>query len=117
MRKSVLAFGTVSAVLAGIISGDVRAAPASASAGFQSVLDKIGVVENVQYIYRGRMHCWYDEGWHGPGWYWCGYRLREGLGWGGERGWNGWENRERREKRAERRERHERREEHRENRR
>lgn len=30
-------------------------------------------------------HCWYrgasksgPDHWHGPGWYWCGYRLRHG---------------------------------------
>jgi hypothetical protein len=113
MRKFVLALGTASALLAGVTSGDVRAAPASTSGGFQSVLGEIGLVENVQYLYGGRRHCWYDDGWHGPGWYWCGYRLRQGLGWGGERGWNGWERREIREERGERRERREERREYR----
>jgi hypothetical protein len=104
MRSFVLAFGTASALLAGVVGGDVRAAPAITSGGFQAVLGEIGLVENVQYLYGGRRHCWYDDGWHGPGWYWCGYRLRQGLGWGGERGWNGWERRELREERGERRE-------------
>ncbi len=35
----------------------------------------------------GRQYCWYDGGWRGPGWYWCGYANRYGYGWGGPRGW------------------------------
>ena len=104
MRKFILGCGTASALLAGMISGDVLATPSSSSAGFQYGLGGTDLVENVQYIYRGRKHCWYDNGWHGPGWYWCGYHHRRGLGWGGERGWNRWEHQERREERGERRE-------------
>ena len=103
MRNFVLTVGTASALLAGMMSGNVQAAPAGASSGFQSALGE-GLVENVQYIYGGRNYCWYDDGWHGPGWYWCGYRLRQGFGWGGERGWNRWERHERREEWRERRE-------------
>jgi hypothetical protein len=48
-------------------------------------------LENVQlYVYGGRNYCWYDAGWEGPGWYWCGYAWRGGYGWGGLYGWNGW---------------------------
>jgi hypothetical protein len=108
MRRLLLAFGTASTLLAGTMSGEVRAAPVSTFGGFQSALGEIGLVENVQYVFRGRRHCWYDDGWNGPGWYWCGYRLRHGFGWGGERGWNRWERREWRgdwrERREERRE-------------
>jgi len=53
-------------------------------AGDQPTLDK------VQFIYLGRRHCWYDGGWRGPGWYWCGYAWRTGYGWGGGYGWRGW---------------------------
>src|SRR5258708_92267 len=42
-----------------------------------------GNIENVQYYFGGRQFCWYPAGWHGPGWYWCGYAFRRGLGWGG----------------------------------
>ncbi|MDB5495434.1 MAG: hypothetical protein JWP86_2771, partial [Phenylobacterium sp.] len=42
------------------------------------------------YLFGGRHYCWYDSAWSGPGWYWCGYAWRDGLGWGGPRGWNGW---------------------------
>src|SRR5580700_9580259 len=39
------------------------------------------------YFWGGRSYCWYDGGWHGPGWYWCGYAGRVGWGWGGPIGW------------------------------
>jgi hypothetical protein len=42
------------------------------------------------YIWAGRNYCWYDGGWHGPGWYWCGYAGRVGWGWGGPIGWHNW---------------------------
>ena len=47
-------------------------------------------VEQVQFIFGGRNYCWYDDGWRGPGFYWCGYAWRRGLGWGGGMGWHGW---------------------------
>jgi len=49
------------------------------------------VVERVQlYIWAGRHYCWYEGGWDGPGFYWCGYAWRRGWGWGGPWGWRGW---------------------------
>jgi hypothetical protein len=42
------------------------------------------------FVYKGHKHCWYDQGWKGPGWYWCGYDKREGKGWGGGEGFQGW---------------------------
>src|SRR5205807_3148103 len=42
------------------------------------------------YWYEGHRHCWYDFGWHGPGWYWCGENLNRGIGWGGPIGWHFW---------------------------
>jgi hypothetical protein len=48
------------------------------------------VVEKAQYVYYGRNYCWYDGGWRGAGWYWCGYAGRRGFGWGGAAGWRGW---------------------------
>jgi hypothetical protein len=47
-------------------------------------------MEQVQFIFGGRNYCWYDYGWRGPGFYWCGYAMRRGLGWGGGAGWHGW---------------------------
>jgi hypothetical protein len=52
--------------------------------------DTLNVVEQSQFIYGGRNYCWYPDGWRGPGWYWCGYHLRRGFGWGGPVGWRGW---------------------------
>lgn len=47
-------------------------------------------VEKVQFVFHDHNYCWYDGGWKGPGWYWCGYALRRGYGWGGVEGWHGW---------------------------
>jgi hypothetical protein len=47
-------------------------------------------IEKAQFIFGGQNYCWYDDGWRGPGWYWCGYANRSGLGWGGGVGWHGW---------------------------
>lgn len=47
-------------------------------------------VERAQFFFGGRDYCWYDDGWHGPGFYWCGYAFRTGFGWGGGYGWHGW---------------------------
>lgn len=48
------------------------------------------LIQPVQFRYGDRDYCWYPDGWHGPGWYWCGYGARVGFGWGGPIGWNGW---------------------------
>ena len=42
------------------------------------------------YFWGGQRYCWYDDAWNGPGWYYCGYAWRQGLGWGGPYGWNRW---------------------------
>ena len=47
-------------------------------------------IEQAQFIFGGRNYCWYDDGWQGPGYYWCGYAWRRGFGWGGGEGWHGW---------------------------
>src|ERR1700678_2805685 len=47
-------------------------------------------VEKAQFFFGGRNYCWYDDGWRGPGFYWCGYAYRNRLGWGGGGGWRGW---------------------------
>src|SRR5271154_2357438 len=47
-------------------------------------------VEKAQFVFGGRQYCWYDNGWRGPGFYWCGYAYRTGFGWGGGAGWHGW---------------------------
>jgi hypothetical protein len=47
-------------------------------------------VEQAQFFFLGHNFCWYDGGWQGPGWYWCGYAWNNGQGWGGGDGWHGW---------------------------
>ena len=52
-----------------------------------------GLVDTVAvrvYVHEGRRYCFYFEGWHGPGWYRCGFAWRRGIGWGGVYGWNSW---------------------------
>lgn len=112
MRKMLFAAVAVAAVATGMIGAPATAATFGPSLQLQAAVGDN--VEQAAYIIGGRRHCWYWEGWHGPGWYWCGYARRAGIGWGGGEGWNGWRRgviHERREIRHERREfRHERRE-------
>ena len=42
------------------------------------------------YVHAGHRYCFYFNGWHGPGWYRCGFAFRRGYGWGGVYGWNDW---------------------------
>jgi hypothetical protein len=46
--------------------------------------------EPVYYWYRGHRTCWYDDGWNGKGWYWCGEERNRGAGWVGGAGWLWW---------------------------
>ena len=62
----------------------------SDSAFVAPLSDQLQPLENADFIYNGRQYCWYEDGWRGPGWYWCGYAHWEGAGWGGAYGWNGW---------------------------
>jgi hypothetical protein len=54
------------------------------------VSTKTASAEPEYYWFAGHRHCWYDNGWHGPGWYWCGENLHVGIGWGGPIGWHWW---------------------------
>ena len=71
-----------------LASQQAQAAP-MAGGNFGPIMD-YSLVQKAQYIYGGRNYCWYLDGWHGPGWYWCGYSWRRGYGWGGGDGWRGW---------------------------
>lgn len=90
----------LSTILAGagaltLIAGAAPAATLTEGGGAQLV---VGVydraqppaLEETQWVWGGRNYCWYPGGWHGPGYYWCGYAWRSGWGWGGPLGWNGW---------------------------
>jgi hypothetical protein len=73
-----------------LVGGGVEAAPISAPYAIRTAVDGFAMIEDVQFVFGGRRYCWYDDGWQGSGWYWCGYPWRSGLGWGGGEGWNGW---------------------------
>jgi hypothetical protein len=88
MRKIGLALAVAGAFVIGIaFSGGAKAAPAM---GIGPASEELNIVDQVQYVYGGYRHCWYANGWKGPGWYRCGYHNRRGYGWGGPVGWNGW---------------------------
>src|SRR5262249_22553084 len=76
-------------LLSGAFPVAVHAVPVSHS-GIDAALQISSMLDQVAYQWAGREYCFYDDGWHGPGWYWCGYRLRSGFGWGGPTGWHGW---------------------------
>ena len=74
-----------------LLGGRVEAASLPAGNGLNSAIDTLGLTEPVQiYVYGGRRYCWYDDGWNGEGWYWCGYQFRRGFGYGGGVGFRGW---------------------------
>lgn len=84
MKKLALA---AALMLSGVVAaGQAIAMPASPMTAPVVASD----VRQAQYIYGGRNYCWYANGWRGPGYYWCGYAMRRGFGWGGGVGWRGW---------------------------
>src|ERR1041385_1770189 len=90
MRKTLL---TIAAAIGLITTGSAthQASGMPLNNGVSSAADEVAVVEKTQvYFYGGRRWCWYDDGWNGPGYYWCGQYLVPGLGWGGGLGWHGW---------------------------
>src|SRR6266852_626490 len=92
MHRFVLNLAALAALTAAtaLTSGRTEAAAFPAPDGLRAAIDGVALTEKTQFRYGGRAYCWSDGGWRGPGWYWCGYEGRKGLGWGGERGWRGW---------------------------
>jgi hypothetical protein len=91
MQKLSRALFLTAALSAGaMMSATAQAAPVGPFGQLSVAADNLNLIEKAQYIYGGRRHCWYNNGWNGPGWYWCGYAGRAGYGWGGPRGWNSW---------------------------
>ena len=88
-RKLVL-FIALAAAAALPLANSADAAISDGALGARTQLTQIAPVEDAQFIWGGRNYCWYDGGWRGPGWYWCGYAWRHGFGWGGGSGWHGW---------------------------
>jgi hypothetical protein len=87
MRRCVAAVAALM-VIAPSSGGPVGATPIAASHAIDA--DALSLVQPAQFFHLGKPYCWYQYGWAGPGWYWCGYGTRIGLGWGGLYGWNGW---------------------------
>jgi hypothetical protein len=85
MRKLLLAAGTAAALLLGLIPAQA----ATFNDGVYRSSDR-AFLQPVFFIYGRRHYCWYYDGWHGPGFYWCGYAWHRGFGWGGGYGWHGW---------------------------
>src|SRR5438034_6569828 len=77
-------------IAAGSVTNRADAMPLGDPVGSRAAIDDLNIVDNVQYFWGGRRYCWYDDGWNGPGWYWCGRYLVPGFGWGGGLGWRGW---------------------------
>jgi hypothetical protein len=89
MRSWKIGLATAVAVgVSALIAGGANAT--IATTGMSAALDRLATVEQVDFRWGGHRHCWYEDGWHGPGWYWCGYHHRHGLGWGGGEGYRGW---------------------------
>jgi hypothetical protein len=82
----------VALIAGGTVADRLQAAPIGPPEGLRAALGSLDIIEKAQvFVWQGRRYCWYDDGWRGPGFYWCGYARRHGLGWGGGSGWHGWQ--------------------------
>ena len=86
MRKSILTIAAIAA--SAFVAAKANAMPLNSGIG--EAADRLSAIEQAQFFYLGHNYCWYPDGWHGPGFYWCGYAWRSGFGWGGPIGWRGW---------------------------
>jgi hypothetical protein len=81
----------ISAIFGGVaVAGLLAASPAAAQNPVGAVLGTAAAIAGAPYAFGGHNYCWAPDGWHGPGWYWCGYEHRHGYGWGGGEGFHGW---------------------------
>lgn len=92
MRRFVVTIAAATVFLTGapFMGASVRAASIVAPGAIRAAADSLNVVESVQFFWLGHDYCWFDDGWNGPGWYWCDYGGRVGVGWGGGYGWHNW---------------------------
>lgn len=93
MRRIGLTLTAVVTLIAcGTLADRLQATPIGPPEGLRAALGSLDIVAKAQvFVWHGRRYCWYDDGWQGPGFYWCGYAKRHGLGWGGGAGWHGWQ--------------------------
>ena len=89
MFKSLYVCATAAALAMGVSGGNAMSI--NIGAGMKPGLDATNVIQKAAvYIVEGHPYCFYFDGWHGAGWYRCGFAHRRNLGWGGEYGWQGW---------------------------
>jgi hypothetical protein len=89
MLKSLYVCATTAALALG--ASNAHAMSINIGAGVKPALDATDLVQKAAvYIVEGRSYCFYFDGWHGAGWYRCGFSHRRNLGWGGEYGWQNW---------------------------
>ena len=100
-------FMTIAVVIGVMVAGSAtdraKAMPLGDPSGMGTAVDDLNIIDKVQFFWGEREYCWYDDGWHGPGWYWCDNYLTPGIGWGGGYGWHGWRGGHRGERREHRR--------------
>jgi hypothetical protein len=91
MRRLILLLTATSVIAtAGVTICSGAQAEGLAPIGLRNAADDLILLDSVGYTWKGRQYCWYNAGWRGAGWYWCGYERRRGFGWGGPPGWRGW---------------------------
>jgi hypothetical protein len=89
MLKSLYVCATTAALALSASNG--HAMSINIGAGVKPALDATDVIQKAAvYVVDGRPYCFYFDGWHGAGWYRCGFAHRRNLGWGGVYGWQGW---------------------------
>jgi hypothetical protein len=89
MRK-LLCVGAAAMALA-MSSNSGNAMSINMGAALKPALDATDMIQKTAvFIVEGYRYCFYFNGWHGPGWYRCGFAWRRNLGWGGEYGWQSW---------------------------
>jgi hypothetical protein len=89
MRTLLLGAAATLSLLGASVSA-AQAAPAGPLVSGVYLSGDAATLQPVQFFFGGENYCWYVSGWRGPGYYYCGYAWRRGLGWGGGAGWNGW---------------------------
>ena len=82
---------TIAAATVFVVGAPIMGAGAMVAPGaIRGAADSLNVVERAQFVWLGHNYCWYDDGWNGPGWYWCNQYTSPGIGWGGGYGWHHW---------------------------
>jgi hypothetical protein len=90
MKKIETGLALVAIIGAVAVGGSAsQATPLSFSRQLDTAAAQGGTVEKTAYVFAGHDYCFYPDGWHGPGFYRCGFSWRRGFGWGGPVGWHG----------------------------